>query len=98
MGGQAKNDLTNAAHVLKLAAACPTDTVCFHAQQCVEKYLKALLVLDGIDLRARTLQGPEGRGLRGQPPAIGGRQSLEARAATAVRAAIRLTTRRRSVA
>ena len=23
---------------------CPTDTVCFHAQQCVEKYIKALLV------------------------------------------------------
>ncbi len=27
----------------------PTDTVCFHAQQCVEKYLKALLVLEEID-------------------------------------------------
>jgi HEPN domain-containing protein len=26
---------------------CPTDTVCFHAQQCVEKYLKALLVFRG---------------------------------------------------
>ena len=46
---KAENDLTNAAHVLKLAAECPSDTVCFHAQQCVEKYLKALLVLDGID-------------------------------------------------
>jgi HEPN domain-containing protein len=28
---------------------CPTDTVCFHAQQCVEKYLKALLVLLSVD-------------------------------------------------
>jgi HEPN domain-containing protein len=28
---------------------CFTDTVCFHAQQCVEKYLKAFLVLEGID-------------------------------------------------
>jgi HEPN domain-containing protein len=28
---------------------CPTDTVCFHAQQCVEKYLKAFLVLEEID-------------------------------------------------
>jgi HEPN domain-containing protein len=34
----------NAAHTLKLGADCPTDTVCFHAQQCVEKYIKALLV------------------------------------------------------
>ena len=34
---------------LKLGAAGPTDTVCFHAQQCVEKYLKALLVLHGIE-------------------------------------------------
>jgi HEPN domain-containing protein len=40
---KAENDLTNAAHTLKLGKACPTDTVCFHAQQVVEKYLKALL-------------------------------------------------------
>lgn len=46
---KADNDLTNAAHTLKLGASCPTDTVCFHAQQCVEKYLKAILVLEGID-------------------------------------------------
>ena len=46
---KAENDLTNAAHALKLGKACPTDTVCFHAQQCVEKYLKALLVWRGID-------------------------------------------------
>jgi HEPN domain-containing protein len=47
--GKADNDLTNAVHTLKLGASCPTDTVCFHAQQCVEKYLKAILVLEGID-------------------------------------------------
>jgi HEPN domain-containing protein len=41
---KADNDLTTAAHVLTLGEACPTDTVCFHAQQCVEKYIKALLV------------------------------------------------------
>ena len=35
----------NAVHTLKLGADGPTDTVCFHAQQCIEKYLKALLVL-----------------------------------------------------
>jgi HEPN domain-containing protein len=42
---KAENDLTTAAHTLRIAERCPTDTVCFHAQQCVEKYLKALLVL-----------------------------------------------------
>jgi HEPN domain-containing protein len=45
---KAENDLTNAAHTLRLGADCPADTVAFHAQQCVEKYLKALLVLEGI--------------------------------------------------
>jgi HEPN domain-containing protein len=45
---KAENDLLNAAHTLKLGVTCPTDTVCFHAQQCVEKYLKALLVVKGI--------------------------------------------------
>jgi HEPN domain-containing protein len=42
---KADNDLKNAAHTLKLGKNCPTDTVCFHSQQCVEKYLKAFLVL-----------------------------------------------------
>jgi len=46
---KAENDLKNATHTLKLGEACPTDTVCFHAQQCVEKYVKALLVLHGIE-------------------------------------------------
>ena len=41
---KAENDLKTASHTLKLGKECPTDTVCFHAQQCVEKYLKALLV------------------------------------------------------
>ena len=27
-----------------------TDTVCFHVQQCVEKYLKAYLVFNGIEI------------------------------------------------
>ena len=46
---KAENDLKNAAHTLKLGQDCPTDTVCFHAQQCVEKYVKALLTLHGIE-------------------------------------------------
>jgi HEPN domain-containing protein len=41
---KAENDLLTATHTLTLGADCPTDTVCFHAQQCVEKYVKALLV------------------------------------------------------
>jgi len=46
---KADNDLKTAAHTLKLGADCPTDTVCYHGQQCIEKYLKALLVFRGID-------------------------------------------------
>ena len=46
---KAENDLKNAAHTIKMGEDCPTDTVCFHAQQCVEKYLKAFLVSKGID-------------------------------------------------
>lgn len=45
---KAENDLRTAVHTLKLEARCPTDTVCFHAQQCVEKYVKALLVLQSV--------------------------------------------------
>ena len=41
---KAENDLTAAAQILKLGKHCPTDTVCFHAQQCVEKYVKAVLI------------------------------------------------------
>lgn len=46
---KAENDLVNAAHTLTLGARCPTDTVCFHAQQCAEKYLKALLTVRAAD-------------------------------------------------
>jgi len=28
---------------------CPFDTICFHAQQCAEKYLKALLVYESVE-------------------------------------------------
>ncbi|MBI5740567.1 MAG: HEPN domain-containing protein [Nitrospirae bacterium] len=45
---KAENDLINAANTLKMGDDCPTDTVCFHAQQCAEKYVKALLVWKGI--------------------------------------------------
>lgn len=46
---KAENDLQTATHTLQLGEDCPTDTVCFHAQQCIEKYLKALLVLHEIE-------------------------------------------------
>ena len=46
---KAENDLINAEHTLKLKKNCPFDTVCFHAQQCAEKYLKALLVYRSIE-------------------------------------------------
>jgi len=42
---KAENDLQTATYTLQLGEDCPTDTVCFHAQQCIEKYIKALLVL-----------------------------------------------------
>jgi HEPN domain-containing protein len=45
---KAENDLTAARQIQKLGKAAPTDIVCFHAQQCAEKYLKALLVHQGI--------------------------------------------------
>jgi HEPN domain-containing protein len=45
---KADHDLTAAVQILKLGKAAPVDTVCFHAQQCVEKYLKAVLVYRSI--------------------------------------------------
>jgi HEPN domain-containing protein len=46
---KAESDLKTAEHTLTLKKDCPFDTVCFHAQQCAEKYLKALLVYRSID-------------------------------------------------
>lgn len=46
---KAEHDLRNAEHTLTLEEDCPFDTVCFHAQQCAEKYLKALLVSQSLD-------------------------------------------------
>ena len=44
---KAKNDLVTAKQTLALPDG-PTDTPCFHAQQAVEKSLKALLTAKGI--------------------------------------------------
>ncbi len=45
---KAEGDLKAAAQILKIKRECPTDTVVYHAQQCVEKYLKAVLSSEGI--------------------------------------------------
>lgn len=41
---KAENDLITAEAAMNLAHP-PTDTICFHAQQCAEKYLKGFLVV-----------------------------------------------------
>jgi len=46
---RAEEDLRNAEYTLTLKENCPFGTVCFHTEQCVEKYPKALLVFKGID-------------------------------------------------
>ncbi len=46
---KAENDLKTATHTLILGEECPTDTVCFHAQQCIEKSIKAYLASKNID-------------------------------------------------
>lgn len=43
---KAENDLTNIRNNLA-AKEVPTDTICFHAQQAIEKVLKAVLVAHG---------------------------------------------------
>lgn len=45
---KAEEDLTNAEYTLTLREGCPFSTICFHAQQCAEKYIKALLTLRSI--------------------------------------------------
>ncbi len=46
---RAEGDLKTALQTLKLKSQCPTETVAFHAQQCVEKYTKAMLIWSRID-------------------------------------------------
>ncbi len=46
---KAEGDFTAAVHLLTLPDdRCPFDVVCFHAHQCVEKYIKAMLVSQGL--------------------------------------------------
>ena len=46
---KAEEDLRYAKYTLTLTENCPFGTICFHAQPCAEKYLKARLVSQGID-------------------------------------------------
>jgi HEPN domain-containing protein len=54
---KAESDLKNAALALRAGHDCPADTVAFHAQQCAEKHLKAVLVFAGIDFPEPTTSG-----------------------------------------
>lgn len=44
---KAENDLINAENTMKMETP-PTDTVCFHSQQCAEKYIKGFLTFNEI--------------------------------------------------
>lgn len=46
---KAENDLINAQNSINIKPNPPLDTVCFHAQQCAEKYIKAFLVYYEIE-------------------------------------------------
>ena len=46
---KAENDFRNAEHTLTLTENCPFDTICYHTQQGVEKYLKAIFVFHSIE-------------------------------------------------
>ena len=46
---KAEEDFHSAVGLLKQGDVMTMNSICFHAQQCVEKYLKARLVLAGID-------------------------------------------------
>jgi len=45
---KADHDLLAAEHIMTLEGSELTDIVCFHCQQCAEKYVKALLVSVGV--------------------------------------------------
>ena len=47
---KAESDLRAAALLLEARTKLPADAVCFHVQQCAEKYMKALLVFRGTDV------------------------------------------------
>lgn len=53
-----EEDLEAADYLLTMREGFPTRIVSFHAQQCIEKYLKAFLVFRGVVFRKPTTSGP----------------------------------------
>ncbi len=51
---KAENDLRTAEYIMTMHDP-PYDTVCFHAQQCAEKYIKGFLTFHEIDFPKRIL-------------------------------------------
>ncbi len=47
---KADHDFIAASQLLKMGAGCPTDVVCFHAAQCVEKYMKCSWVCHSLNV------------------------------------------------
>ncbi|MBU0713846.1 MAG: HEPN domain-containing protein [Verrucomicrobia bacterium] len=47
--GKADDDFKMANHAFTMGADCPFTSLCFHVQQCVEKYIKTLLALHEVD-------------------------------------------------
>lgn len=46
---KAEHDFISAKTLLAMTENCPYDTICFHAQQSIEKYIKVLLLHRRID-------------------------------------------------
>ncbi len=49
--GKAEGDWTTVLRESRVTDSPNFEAVCFHAQQCAEKYLKARLVMDGVGFR-----------------------------------------------
>lgn len=84
---KAEEDLRTAEHMLTLRRGCPFAVVCFHSQQCAEKYLKALLTLHSVEFPKthdmvellRLVPGGAGPGLALSEVSVLNRYSIEAR-------------------
>ena len=46
---KAEEDFESALHLVKKDRKPVPDSICFHCQQCIEKYLKAFLILNNIE-------------------------------------------------